>query len=135
MSQTFKSSLDTNLICRFLLNDVPAQREKVKSLLLDESQEFYVNDAVVAEVEHVLNKVYTWSHERIQENLSFFFSIENVRPESPYISEVLEFYKNHPSLSYVDCYSAFFAENNNKEPLYTFDKKLSNQHPSAKLLK
>ncbi|MBR3180655.1 PIN domain-containing protein [Candidatus Saccharibacteria bacterium] len=134
MPEPFKSSLDTNLICRLIIGDVPAQREKAKHLLSDISHSFYVNDVVVAETIFVLSSVYCLEREKISEDLKNLFSLPNVSPESPFILDALDFYASHPSLSFVDCYSAFFAEANNKEPLLTFDRKLSRQHPSAKSL-
>ena len=133
MESKFASSLDTNLILRLILNDVPEQRARFVSLLSDDRQIFYVCDLVLAEVIFNLQKMGRTRTE-IVVSLKMFLSIDNIHPESPFIETVLDFYLDHPALSFVDCYSACKAEFTNKEPLLTFDKKLSKQHPSAKLL-
>lgn len=133
MESKFVSSLDTNLILRYALGDVPEQSKKVQKLLSDSSQDFYICDLVLAEVIFNLQKQAS-SRKDIVEFLHDLFSLDNIHPESPFIESVLDFYAEHPALSFVDCYSASKAEFTNKEPLLTFDKKLSKQHPSAKLL-
>lgn len=133
MESKFASSLDTNLILRYLLNDVPAQTKKVRKLLSSENQNFYIYDLVLAEVIFNLQSQ-DYPRKIIVESLKTLFSLDNIHPESPFIETVLDFYLDHPALSFVDCYSASKAEFTKKEPLLTFDKKLAKQHPSAKLL-
>ncbi|MDR2965363.1 MAG: hypothetical protein LBU88_06275 [Treponema sp.] len=43
-------------------------------------------------------------------------------------------YTNHPKLSFVDCYLDVVARKTGAIPLLTFDKKMSNQLSSTKLL-
>lgn len=124
--------LDANLILRFILDDVPTQRKKVLKLL-KENQNFYVNDLIVSEVIYNLQKM-KFSRTEILNSLSGIFDQPNIHYESPFLPEVLEYYESHPALSFVDCYSAAWAEHTKNEPLLTFDKKLSKEHPSAKLL-
>lgn len=133
MALDYNCSLDTNAILRIALNDVPKQAKKVNALLSDETQNFYVCDLVIAEVIFNL-KNQALSRSEISSFLKFFFSLPNVHPESSFVLDILDFYVEHPSLSFVDCYSAAFAEVNKKEPLLTFDKKLAKKHPSAKLI-
>lgn len=128
-----ESSLDTNLLVRFYANDTPAQREKVQKLLT-ENCAFYICDVVATEIVHVLSKTYNEPRDNIRDFFNDLQKIPNIFFESSFLLEVLEFWAAHPALSFVDCYAATFAEKNNKEPLLTFDKKLSNQHLSAKLL-
>ena len=40
----------------------------------------------------------------------------------------------HANLSFEDCCLAAYAQITDAEPLWTFDKKLANQAPSAKLI-
>ena len=128
-----ESSLDANLIIHYLLDDVPGQRQKVIDLLNDIEQNFYINDLVFSEVIYVL-KGYKLPRDKILNSIKAFVSRKNVFLESNLSLIALEYYASHPSLSFVDCYSAFWAEKHHKEPLLTFDKKLSAQHPSAKYL-
>lgn len=52
----------------------------------------------------------------------------------PLMRSVFPFYLNHPKLSFSDYCLATMAEINGAEPLFTLDKKLASQHPSAKFL-
>ena len=127
------SSLDTNILMRYIWKDVPSQYEKAAKLLDDTEQIFYISDLVIAEV--VFNLKADHLHRKsivgILENL---FSKENIRVNQLITDVVLPFYTKHPALSFVDCMAAFYAESENKEPLWTFDRKLASQHPSAKRL-
>ena len=72
-------------------------------------------------------------HNEIVDILMKIFEKKNVLVSDFVMETVLPFYAEHPALSFVDCYAAFEAEKKGWEPLYTFDKKLANQHPSAKM--
>ena len=127
------SSLDTNILMRYIWKDVPGQREKVVKLLEDEDQIFYISDLVVAEL------IFNLKSDRLHRKsivgiLNGLFSRKNIRVNPFITNTVLPFYAEHPALSFVDCYAAFYAETENKEPLWTFDRKFANQHPSAKRL-
>ena len=50
------------------------------------------------------------------------------------VESVFPFYLKHPKLSFNDCMLGALAELNKAEPLYTLDKKLANQHLSAKMI-
>lgn len=127
------SSLDTNILMRYIWNDVPSQCAKVKKLLADSSQTFRISDMVIAEVVHNLQ---SWKIRRssIAGVVRDIFTIPSVLPNKYITETVLPFYESHPALSFVDCYAAFEAEKAQAEPLYTFDRKLVAQHASAKLL-
>jgi predicted nucleic acid-binding protein len=43
-------------------------------------------------------------------------------------------YIEHSGLSFEDCCLSVYAQLNNAEPLWTFDKKLANQAPNSKLV-
>ena len=127
------SSLDTNIIMRYIWKDVPGQRERACALLDDEAQTFYISDLVVSEVVFNL-KADHLKRSSIVNVLRHIFAKKNISVSKFITETVLPFYESHPALSFVDCYVAFDAERCDAEPLYTFDKKLATQHPSAKLL-
>ena len=128
-----KSSLDTNIIMRYLWKDVPSQREKAIALIDDDTQVFHISDMVVAEVIFNL-EIDNLKRAAIVKILNQLFEKKNIEVSAFARNIVLPFYADHPSLSFVDCYSAFEAEKSNAEPLWTFDRKLSSQHPSTKNL-
>ncbi|MBR3385988.1 PIN domain-containing protein [Candidatus Saccharibacteria bacterium] len=128
-----EASLDTNVILRYLWDDIPGQCAKVKKLFSDPTQTLAVSDLVIAEVIFNLQtkKVPRAS---IVSFILTLYEMPNIVP-NPFITDtVLPFFESHPALSFVDCYAAFEAEKTHTEPLYTFDRRLANQHPSAKHL-
>ncbi len=125
------SSLDTNIILRYIFDDVPTQCEKIKKLFTDPSQTLYVSDLVVSEVIFNL-QVRKFSRSDIMNILKGLYELPNVVFSDFIKGTVLPFYETHPALSFVDCYAASEAEKKHWEPLWTFDRKLVNQHPSAK---
>ena len=127
------SSLDTNIVLRYLWDDNHAQSAKVKRLFADGSQTLYVSDLVFAEV---IFNLQTRKIPRadIVAVMNGLIEMPNVEVSKLVSEKVLPFYAEHPALSFVDCYAAFEAEKRGREPLFTFDRKLANQHPSAKML-
>ena len=127
------ASLDTNILMRYIWKDVPGQREKAIRLIDDENQTFHVSDLVISELafnlkmDHIRRKTIA----RILENILLK---RNIQANPLIINKVLPFFAEHPALSFVDCYAAFDAETDKATPLWTFDRKLANQHPSAKQL-
>lgn len=128
------SSLDTNILMRYIWADVPEQYEKVTKLIDDENQIFYVSDMVVAEViynlkiSHIRRSSLVGAVQKLAER-------RNILMNNFVVDTVLPYFAEHPALSFVDCYVAMEAEERGREPLWTFDRKLANQHPSAKMVK
>ncbi|MBQ8985485.1 PIN domain-containing protein [Candidatus Saccharibacteria bacterium] len=128
------SSLDTNILLRYIWKDVPGQREKAAELLNTPDKMFYISDLVVSELVYNL-QLDDLRRSSIVGVLYELFARKNVI-SNPFLTElVLPFYAEHPALSFVDCYTAFEAEEKNRAPLWTFDKKLANQHKSAELVR
>lgn len=114
-------SLDTNVILRFLLRDVPEQADRAKSLI--STSECYVTDVVLTETVFVLEKVYEAPRDQIAFSLKSFIALQFVTSNSALFSDVFDLYETQPTLSIIDCYAALEAsvwEND----LITFDKKL-----------
>lgn len=129
-------SLDANLVVRYILRDNLEQHAKVKSLLHKSGVIHRLEFMAIAEIVYILEKHYDLPRELAIDLLSFFLAeYDNCISYNHYLtSKVFPFYLAHPKLSFDDCYLATLAEINNAAPLYTFDKKLASQHPSAKLL-
>ena len=127
------ASLDTNILMRYIWKDVPGQREKAIALLDDETEIFCISDLVISEV--VFNLKSSRLHRKsIVGIIEAIISKSNIHI-SPFVAdEVIPFYATHPALSFIDCYAACEAKNNDADPLWTFDRKLASQHPAAKLL-
>lgn len=117
-------SLDTNVVLRFLLEDVPDQTQEATDLI--ESNTVYVTDVVVIEIIYVLEKVYELSRKDIGELVGDFLGFSNVVHNPRFLLDAVDFYKGHPSLSIVDCYACEEAKSYGNN-LATLDKRLANQ--------
>jgi len=70
------SLVDTNIILRYLLNDIPEQSEIARLEL--KSGNVKILTQVVAEVIYVLSKIYKINRKEISENLLKIFSLDGV---------------------------------------------------------
>ena len=130
----FGGSLDANILLRFILGDVESQSKAAISLLESSSEQLAVADQAFVEVVFVLEKGYEMARSDIVEALEGIISLPVINCNRVLLSAVLPHYLRSPALSFVDCCLATHADLNDAAPLYTFDRKLANQLPSAKLL-
>jgi predicted nucleic-acid-binding protein len=117
-------SLDTNIVLRFLLGDVPDQSEKATKLI--ENHKVYVTDVILTEVVYVLEKLYELPRKDIYELVTDFLNFSNVVHNPRFLLDTLALYRAHPSLSFVDCYACEEAKSYANE-LVTYDKRLTSQ--------
>ena len=131
------NSLDTNLLVRFILGDIPKQRRLVAELLATQGTTHHLADLAITETVYVLETVYQQTRAEIVDELQAFFNrYTNCLSYSKNLfAAVFPFYLEHPKLAFNDCCLAAYAEQSHAEPLFTFDKKLALQSPSAKELK
>lgn len=122
-------SLDTNVIVRLVVGDVPAHTAAASVLL--ESRKCYVSDVVVAEAVYTLQRIYGLERSEITRMLLYIFRTSQVIYNSRLLDAVFEFYERRSSLSFVDCYAAMEAGIRDHE-LATFDKKLTKAFPHIK---
>lgn len=114
-------SLDTNVILRFLLKDMPSQLPKAETVI--SSSACYVTDAVIVETVFVLEKVYEAPRERIVASVKPFLSFPNLESNFNLLSDMFDLYEKHEALSIIDCYLAVEAKAGGNQ-LITFDQKL-----------
>jgi len=117
-------SLDTNVVLRFLLNDVDAQSTKATEII--ETKQVYVTDVVVAETIFVLEKSLQLRREDVVKLVGGFLGLANVTHNPYFLTDAIQLYKNKPALSIADCYASAEAKAY-KNTLTTFDRKLANQ--------
>lgn len=115
------NSLDTNVVLRYILNDIPEQTEKVRTIIT--SSGCYITDVVAAEIVFVLERVIELDRQDIVRLLKSFLSLPNMIYNDYFLDQTLELYEEQSSLSIVDCYAATEA-NVYKNYLLTFDKDL-----------
>jgi len=114
-------SLDTNIILRFLLRDVPAR--SAKAIAVVAKSKCYVTDVVITETIFVLEKVFDAPRKDIASSLNSFLSFPNLLSNADLLHDVIELYRKRDSLSIIDCYAAVEANVSGKQ-LVTFDRKL-----------
>ncbi len=121
-------SLDTNVIARWMIRDVPAQAEKVDAMLVT-TPPSYIPDMVFFELEHVMRTYYSMPRDLIAGHFMTTYATNLFELNRAVWPATIELYVKHGSLSLADCYLANFAKASNKAPLITFDKTLAKKLP------
>ena len=115
------NSLDTNVILRFLLDDVPEQTRKIKPIVTGSAA--YVTDVVMTEAVFVLERVIGINRRDILRLIKAFLGLPNLIYNDYFLDQVIDLYGGRSSLSFVDCYAAVEAKVYGNA-LVTFDKAL-----------
>ena len=118
------NSIDTNVVLRFLLDDIPTQTIKAKRIL--SGPPVYVSDVVVTEVVYVLENSLGYGRKYVSSLLRVLMAVPGLVYNDHLLQDVLAMYENRTALSFVDCYVATEAKTFGST-LFTFDKKLQNQ--------
>lgn len=126
-------SIDTNIILRLILGDVPAQRVKAIELLNRQDIKYRVSGLAITEVVFVMQKL-GYARQEIANELQRLLSLDNLKYNEALFNKVFQLYLAHPALSFNDCYLAVAAEFDDATPLITFDRKLARQLPQAEEL-
>ena len=127
-------SIDTNVVLRALIKDLPEQSAKVDNLLKMHHVRYFISDIAVFESVYALEKYYHLQREHIVILLTSFLLQQNISCNHELINNALAHYRTHQSLSYADCYLAASATFMNATPLWTFDRDLVKKLPGAKLV-
>ena len=115
--------IDTNVILRCILNDVPEMSQCAEKIIESGA---YTKPEIIAEVVYVLKSVYSIPKEKIKSilhDVSEIIQIEN----SESVLYAIDLYAD-TSLDFVDCLLVA-SHVLNAENVFTFDKKL-NKHLS-----
>ena len=126
-------SLDTNVVLRLLVGDIPAQTTRARRLL-DASRSLHVADIVFVELEYALRTHYGLDRPSIAHILLAFSTLPVIDCNRDLLAAVLSIYPDHPALSFTDICLATHAAHHDATPLYSFDRKLARQMPSVKSL-
>lgn len=127
-----RESLDTNVILRIMLRDIPEQCLKTQDMFMRQGVSYDVADLAITEAVYVMQKGYT--RPEIVERLWWVLSLPDLNVNRALFDRVFPMYLEHPALSFNDCCLAVYAELNEAEPLWTFDKVLAKQSGTAKLV-
>ncbi|MGO3797456.1 MAG: PIN domain-containing protein [Pauljensenia sp.] len=120
------ASVDTNVLLRWLLQDVPEQARAVDHLFAS-GHRFVVEDAAIIEVVFVLERVTRLSRRTIAEAVRMLVATACLEMDRRLWTAIVSVYEEHPKLSVADAYLAGRAQERRATPLYTFDRKLASQ--------
>lgn len=127
-------SLDTNVLLRLVLKDLPDQHQAVVALLDNSSGSFEVADTTIIEVVFVLERKYSFTRDAIAEDVGGLIAFPRLNCNRVLFERALPLFVAHPSLSFEGCCLSVYAELQAATPLWTFDKKLAKQVPNARLV-
>lgn len=130
MAKTKSGSLDTNILLRLIVGDVPAQTTIIEKLL-ESAKILYVPDIVIFETVFVLQSYYQFTREDIAESLTAVMRHPKINCNRPLFVAALSMYRQHTKLSFVDCALPEYAQLHNSTPLYTFDQALAKTCPTT----
>jgi predicted nucleic-acid-binding protein len=134
MSLALQGTIDTNILLRFILKDVPDQFDKAKALIEGSTGPYYVSLLSIAEIVFILEGA-GFNREEVKRNIDFLCGYPILYINRLVVLQALELYVSHPALSFIDACLAYEADAEYAPPLLTFDKKLAKQAPQAQLLK
>ena len=123
--------LDTNVLLRFALKDVPAEFTRAKAVLESPDVTCLVADVAWVELAYALQHHYGLERAAVVDVLESLMSIDSVRTVGSVVAAACALFLGHPQLSFTDCYLAAYAGQVARAPLYTFDQKLARQHATA----
>ncbi|MBP9749796.1 MAG: PIN domain-containing protein [Candidatus Pacebacteria bacterium] len=116
-------SLDTNVLLRLTLNDVPAQTRAVEALL-KRGGIYHIEDVALVEMVFVLEKLYRMPRDMVVDNVLAVINHEQFVTSERLFELALPMYVAQPSLSFMDCMLLAYARFGQRTPLHTFDKAL-----------
>lgn len=134
MAFKIRESLDTNVILRLILKDSEEQCLKVQDLLMRADVDYEVADLAIVEAVYVMQSVYGLSRDKIVNGVQRLLDFAVLKLNWELFDRVFPMYLRHPALSFNDCCLAVYAELNEAEPLWTFDKALAKQSGTVKLV-
>jgi predicted nucleic-acid-binding protein len=115
------NSLDTNILLRFLLDDLPAHSGRSEKAIRGAT--CYVSDVIVTEVVFVLEKVQKFSRIDVSQLVQKLTSLDSVICNKTIVHKALRLYERKAKLSFPDCFVAVEAEMSG-DTLLTFDLEL-----------
>ena len=127
-------SLDTNVLLRLMLKDVPNQHAAAVRLLRSTEDQFSVADTAVIEIVFVLGRNYGFDRDQIAIAVGGLMDLVGINCSRELFARVLPLFTKHPKLSFEDCCLAVYAELGDAQPLWTFDRKLAAQASGARLV-
>jgi len=129
-----RESVDTNVLLRAAIDLGDTQTILARELLASPDKLLVVNPLVIAEFIHVVIGHYGLDRSQASTLVRWILALESVEIDREVIESSLQVFEAHPKLSFEDALLAEQADADDALPLWTFDAKLSHQHPAARLV-
>ena len=111
--------VDTNIIVRYLADDIKEQAKKAQQIL--ENEKVFISNEVLAEVIYVMCGIYEFSRDEVSDVLIELTEFDNLFFEKKvFLRKALKLFKS-TKLDFVDCLLCAYSE---IDEIKTFDKKL-----------
>jgi predicted nucleic-acid-binding protein len=125
------SLIDTNIILRFILEDIPEQSPRARLLMRDialDHRRTYLADTVVFETVFTLEKSYGFSRPVIRIALLGLLDLAGiVVSDRTLLEEAFQRWVEERSLSYADSYHLSLAKHLGLAEIISFDRKLGKE--------
>jgi len=115
-----RGSLDTSILLRLILDDIPEQSLTVEKLLAS-GEVFEIADAALFEMIFVLEKLYRLNREQVAKSVLAIVRNTQFNCNRRLFELIMPLYIEAPKLSIIDCALHQYAKLNNTTPLFTFD--------------
>jgi predicted nucleic acid-binding protein len=121
-------ALDTNILARYLLDDIPDHTVRVKRLFHSAAQgdvQLSAPASVFVELAHLLHRRRSIPRPRVAAALAGILRLQGLEiSDRTAIADALEFWESTGGLSFVDCYHLALTKELGMTQIYTFDKKM-----------
>ena len=128
------AAIDTDVLLRWILGDVPEQLMAADALLA-KKRTYHVADVALQEIVYVMERVAHLPRTVIADALQMIVAQANINCNRTLILKVLPLYLKHKTASFTDICLAVYAELGNCTPVYTFDKKMARDLPQVELVR
>ena len=122
-------ALDTNCLLRWLIKDIPEQKERVDTVLQNPDTQVHVADLAIAETVWVLDSIYQFDRQNIVKNVTKILENKSINCNRALFNDVLPVYLEHAGISFTDACLATYVSLSDTKKLLTFDKKLARSLP------
>ncbi len=127
-------SVDTNIVLRYLLSDVPEQEKLASGIMKNTLLKIGIADAVFVELEYALVSHYSFTRNDVADTFDDIIALNHINCNRALLVRVLPQYRTAMSISYVDICLDTYAHLTQSEPLFTFDKNLAKKLAHSTLL-
>jgi predicted nucleic-acid-binding protein len=129
-------SVDTNVLLRATLEEdgLEGQTSAARAVLRSDQWRCRISNVALDEYVYALEAHYELERPAIADLVTAICELPAAELDRPSLLAAVATYLSRPKLSFTDCLLAAEAQTAGAVPLWTFDRKLANQHPAAQLI-